>query len=304
MRVDRSNDKISSDKINFDKISSDKMSSGKMSSHNKSEQVHILVVEDSVTQALKLQFTLEEEGYYVSLVSNGVKALEFIKTSRPTIIISDVIMPEMDGFELCKKIKESETFKELPVIILTSLNNPNDVIRGLESGASHFLMKPCSDAYLISRIKFVLANIAMRIDRGTGIDVGVEIFFRGKKQFLSADRFQMLDLLLSTYEDSVQKQSELEAANNELIIAIESLESSRKELVQAKEKEERARKDAERAKEEAERAREEAELSKEEAEQAREEAELSKEEAERANRAKTEFLANMSHEIRTPMNSV
>lgn len=209
-----------------------------MSFEKKSDPAHILVVEDSPTQALKLQYILKEDGYKVSVVSNGIKALEFIHNCKPTLIISDVLMPELDGFELCRKIKNDEAFKELPVIILTSLNNPDDVIKGLESGATHFLMKPCNDTYLLSRIKYVLAN--MHIRQNSGTDMGVEIFFRGKKLFLSADRFQILDLLLSTYEDSVQKQSELEAANKELKSALGSLESSRKELVRAKDEAEQA----------------------------------------------------------------
>ena len=96
--------------------------------------INILLVEDSLTQAIKLQHVLESKGYQISVATNGVEAIEYLRNNRPTLIISDVVMPKMGGFELCQYIKEDEALKNLPVIILTSLSEPDDVIKGLQSG--------------------------------------------------------------------------------------------------------------------------------------------------------------------------
>ncbi|MDM8516729.1 response regulator [Desulfobacterales bacterium HSG16] len=186
--------------------------------------INILLVEDSLTQAIKLQHVLESRGYQVSVAANGVEAIEYLRNHMPTLIISDVVMPKMGGFELCRYVKEDEALKNLPVIILTSLSEPDDVIKGLQSGADHFIMKPYDPDFLKSRIEYVLANLEIR--QQYGAEMGIEVFFRGKKQFLAANRMQILDLLLSTYENAIQKQRELESANKELKIALETVENT------------------------------------------------------------------------------
>ena len=112
----------------------------------------ILVVEDSPTQAIRLQHILETRGFEVAVAFNGKAALEHLEHDRPSIVISDVIMPEMDGYELCKRIKSDEGLKDIPVILLTSLSDPEDIIRGLEVGADNFITKPYQEKLLVSRI--------------------------------------------------------------------------------------------------------------------------------------------------------
>src|SRR5215470_6656292 len=102
-------------------------------------QVEILIVEDSPTQADHLTYVLERQGYSPSTVRNGREALASIEQHSPTLVISDVIMPEMDGYELCYQIKHKERLKNIPVILLTSLSDPADVMKGLESGADSFI---------------------------------------------------------------------------------------------------------------------------------------------------------------------
>jgi PleD family two-component response regulator len=112
-----------------------------MSMENKSEQreVNLLVVEDSPSQAEKLKYILEKEGYKVSIAQNGKKALSLIQKEKPTVVITDIVMPEMDGYQLCEQIKKDEELKDIPVILLTALSGPSDVVRGLECGANHFI---------------------------------------------------------------------------------------------------------------------------------------------------------------------
>src|SRR5437762_2762185 len=94
----------------------------------------ILIVEDSLTQAMKLQHVLERHDYKVTAARNGKEALAALAERIPTLVISDINMPEMDGYELCKRIKEDTRLGELPVILLTSLADPKDILKGLECG--------------------------------------------------------------------------------------------------------------------------------------------------------------------------
>lgn len=184
----------------------------------------ILIVEDSATQAQKLQFFLEEEHFDVHWAENGKKALEYLETEIPTIIISDVLMPEMNGFELCALVKKDSRFKNIPVILLTTLSDPQDIIRGLESGADNFITKPYEKDYLLSRIEYILSNQKLRQDtRKRTSEMGLEIFFSGKKYFITSEKMQIVDLLFSTYEAVIQKNIELERLNKELKTANDNI---------------------------------------------------------------------------------
>jgi PleD family two-component response regulator len=125
---------------------------------NRNKGIEILIVEDSPTQAEQLKHILEEAGYLVSAASNGKEALSAISKHKPTLVISDVIMPEMDGYQLCERIKTSENFKNIPVILVTSLSDPEDIIKGLECKADNFIVKPYDEKYLLSNVRHILIN--------------------------------------------------------------------------------------------------------------------------------------------------
>jgi PAS domain S-box-containing protein len=192
------------------------------------EAHEILVVEDSPTQAARLQYILEEHGFKVQVTRNGKEALEKLKSHGFTMVISDVVMPEMDGYELCTRIKSDEHLKDTPVILLTALSDPSDIIRGLESGADNFITKPYQERFLVSRIQYILINRELRSKAAT--EMGIEIFFAGKRHFLAADRIQIIDLLLSSYEAAVEQFRELENANWELSKARETAEAEAHKL--------------------------------------------------------------------------
>ncbi|MCP4155797.1 MAG: response regulator [bacterium] len=184
----------------------------------------ILVVEDSDTQAQQLQLILEEEEFKVQRVENGKMALEFLETNLPSIIISDVLMPELDGFQLCSRIKADKRLASIPVILLTSLADPHDIIKGLESGAENFITKPYNKEYLLSRISYILTNQKLRRVSGEkNSEMGLEIFFGGKKYFITSQKMQIIDLLFSTFEAVVQKNIELEHLNKKLTEAHENI---------------------------------------------------------------------------------
>src|SRR5574340_140687 len=124
--------------------------------------VEILIAEDSATQREKLKYLLEERGYAVAAAPNGKEALAAARRRKPAVIISDVMMPELDGYGLCKALKSDDKLKDVPLILLTTLSDPGDVIRSLECGADNFIRKPYDGKYLLSRIDYLLMNLEVR----------------------------------------------------------------------------------------------------------------------------------------------
>ncbi|HWS65390.1 MAG TPA: response regulator [Steroidobacteraceae bacterium] len=176
--------------------------------------LQILIAEDSATQAQRLQHILEQHGYRVTAAANGRLALEAAQRSKPALIISDVVMPEMNGYELCSRVKADARLSHVPVVLVTTLSDPHDVIRGLECGADNFILKPYDADQLLRRIQFVLVNSQMRRSEQPGM--GLEIVFGGQKHFITADRLQILNLLLSTYEAAIQRNAELSSTRDTL----------------------------------------------------------------------------------------
>ena len=185
-----------------------------MSDKIESDSIEILVVEDSVTQSEDLKYLLESKGYHVVVALNGKSALERAAKKRPTMIITDVVMPEMDGYELCRRIKADSSMQNIPIVLLTSLSRPEDIFRGLGSGADNFIRKPYNRKYLLSRVEYILANRALRSTER--LQVGIELTLGGQRHFIDAQRQQILDLLLSTYEEAVALNETLVRSNHVL----------------------------------------------------------------------------------------
>jgi signal transduction histidine kinase len=185
----------------------------------------ILVVEDSPTQALQLQHILEQHGYRAAVAHNGLDALACMRQQKPTMVLSDILMPEMDGYQLCQQVKADADLADVPVILLTSLSDPKDVIKGLECGADNFIVKPYDEDFLLSRVQYILAN--QRVRRVERAQMGLEIFFAGQTYFITSDRLQILNLLLSTYETAIQKNRQLIQAQD----ALQQLNTHLEEMV-------------------------------------------------------------------------
>jgi signal transduction histidine kinase len=190
----------------------------------------VLIAEDSVTQSRRLQYILEQQCYRVVSKSNGRAALQAARDERPALIISDVVMPEMSGYELCHQIKQDPDLRDVPVILVTTLSDPQDVIRGLECGADNFILKPYETDQLLRRIQLVLVNdgLSRRPDPADSL----EIVFRGQKHCITADREQILNLLLSTYEAAIERNTELTTTRDELRHANQELQQMTLELEQ------------------------------------------------------------------------
>jgi two-component system sensor histidine kinase/response regulator len=183
----------------------------------------IVIAEDSQTQAEQLTHYLTNRGYAVTVTRNGKQALAAAVRRRPAMVISDVVMPEMDGYTLCKEIKSLPAIKDVPVVLVTSLSRPQDIVKGLECGADSFIRKPYDEKYLLSRVDYILTNQELR--KTERLQVGVQLHFGGQSHFITAERHQILDLLISTYEGAVQINEELELKHKELQEANGALET-------------------------------------------------------------------------------
>ena len=184
--------------------------------------IEILIVEDSATQAAQLMHLLEQQHYVVFVAGSGKQALAHLNEHKPALIISDIIMPEMGGYELCKHVKSNESSQDIPVILLTSLSNSEDVLEGLACGADNFITKPYNEEYLLLHLEQILAS--KKLHKNERVRIGVEIMFGGKRRFVTADQQQMLTLLISTYEAAVLKNAELVRTQHELQLLNERLE--------------------------------------------------------------------------------
>lgn len=185
-------------------------------SHALARASRILVVEDSPTQAQRLQYLLEQEGHEVEVAANGRIALELVQRKKPALVISDIVMPEMDGYELTRRLKAQHDLRDVPVVLVTTMSEPQDVILGLECGADNFVLKPYDERYLISRIHYMLMNREYQHLTASREEAGIEIHFNNQRHYITADRLQILNLLLSTYEAAIQRNRELRRSQEEL----------------------------------------------------------------------------------------
>ena len=118
----------------------------------------ILVVEDSPTQARNVRLMLEDAGYQVETAGNGQEGLERALSSPPDLVMADIVMPVMDGYEMTRRLKTDRHTANVPVLMLTTKDQPLDIIRGLEVGADQFVSKPF-DSSLVQRVDAVFKHL-------------------------------------------------------------------------------------------------------------------------------------------------
>ena len=116
----------------------------------------ILVVDDEIYIVHILEFTLTMEGYEVITAADGEEALRKVETDRPDLVVLDIMMPRMDGYEVCRRLREDAETRELPVILLSARGRPIDREAGIEVGANDYIVKPFSPRRLLEKIRDLL----------------------------------------------------------------------------------------------------------------------------------------------------
>jgi len=197
----------------------------------------VLIVDDSPAQREVLKYFLEANNYNVFQAQDGIEALSVLDEITPALIISDVVMPEMDGYEFCKRLRSNKNTAAIPVILLTVLSRSEDMIRGLECGADSFISKPYSEDYLVNLVeKTITQNGAAHLQRSA---IPMSVFVKDINSNLSVDPARIITLMISAYESALYKnknllrtQSELKALNDQLenLVEMRTLELTKLNL--------------------------------------------------------------------------
>ena len=164
----------------------------------------ILAVDDEAHILELLSFNLEASGYRVVTAATGEDALTVCQQERPAMVLLDIMLPGMDGMEVCRRLKGAPTTADIPIIMLTAKGEEVDKILGLELGADDYITKPFSVRELIARVKALLRRAAPQNDDegilhvgSLTIDVGnYEAFRNGEKLSLTLKEFELLKLLV------------------------------------------------------------------------------------------------------------
>lgn len=164
----------------------------------------ILVVDDIPANVKLLEARLLAEYFDVVTADDGFKALAICDTEQVDIILLDIMMPGMDGFEVCEKLKANPRTSHIPVVMVTALDQPTDRVRGLKAGADDFLTKPVNDLQLISRVKSLVRLKAMsdelRIRAETASNIGMEDILRDEGRIEEPGQVLLVDARASSHE--------------------------------------------------------------------------------------------------------
>ncbi|NLV27911.1 MAG: hybrid sensor histidine kinase/response regulator [Methanomicrobiales archaeon] len=197
---------------------------------NNPSSLPILIVEDNRTQAEFLRYILEREGYQILLSSNGNEALCVIEKTRPSLILTDIMMPEMDGYELCYRIKIQKDMADIPVILVTHLYDPVDIIRGLEAGADNFIIKPYTPEIILTTVeKLVQQEYEKTPEWG---EKPLCITYNNQSYRIHATTKQIINILLSTYEVAIHNNADLHETQEKLHYLNDQMQKTLSELQQ------------------------------------------------------------------------
>jgi two-component system phosphate regulon response regulator PhoB len=164
---------------------------------------HVLVVEDEDSLATLLQYNLQKEGYEVSLAGDGEEALLMVDERLPDLIVLDWMLPKVSGIEVCRRLRQRNETRNVPVVMLTARGEETDRVRGLDTGADDYVVKPFSMTELSARIRAVLRRIRPglaedRVRRGDILidRVAHRVKRAGLEIHLGPTEFRLLDYLM------------------------------------------------------------------------------------------------------------
>jgi len=178
----------------------------------------ILIVDDEPSICTLLAFNLDKSGYHTVEADNGYTALELASTAKPDLIILDVMLPGIDGIEVCRVLKGQQHTAGIPIIMLTAKNDEVDKIIGLELGADDYMTKPFSPRELVARVKAVLRR-SQKENRADGeLIVGklkfnftsYEVYLGNEKMELTPKEYELLKLFVTNVGRAYTREQLLE----------------------------------------------------------------------------------------------
>ncbi|WP_455674219.1 response regulator transcription factor [Phocaeicola sp.] len=177
------------------------------------EKIHILLVEDELTLAMIIKDTLEELDFIITTASDGEEGLKTFFEQKPDVVVADVMMPRMDGFEMVRRIRQSD--KLTPVLFLTARSTINDVVEGFELGANDYLKKPFGMQELIVRIKALMHKAFVEKEVSNLHEIGhyqfnsitQQLTFAGSLQELSHRESEILKRLCENRNEVISTQN-------------------------------------------------------------------------------------------------
>ncbi|MDL2214831.1 response regulator transcription factor [Dysgonomonas sp. OttesenSCG-928-M03] len=178
------------------------------------DKIKVLLVEDEQTLAMIIKDTLEDEGFDIILAEDGTKGLKTFFDVKPDVLVADVMMPHMDGFEMVEKIRQSD--KSIPILFLTARSAVKDVVEGFELGANDYLKKPFNMQELIVRIKALVnrsfiekkkENVKFEIGNYVFDSISQKLFHSGMETELSHRESEILKRLCINQNNVVETQN-------------------------------------------------------------------------------------------------
>lgn len=165
----------------------------------------VLIIEDEKNIAELVKYNLEQEGFRVLTASKGSTGLETALKDRPSLVVLDLMLPELSGLEICKTLRRNEKTRSLPIIMLTAKGTESDKVVGLELGADDYITKPFSPRELVARVKAVLRRsrekTPLEILRSGTIELNVtkhELRLKGRPVEITAKEFELLQVLMDS----------------------------------------------------------------------------------------------------------
>lgn len=185
----------------------------------------ILLVDDYPALVTLTRHKLLQKGYEVITAQNGQDALELARKEYPDLVLSDVEMPVMNGYELCSKIKNDSRLCQIPVILVTSMVTTEYLMNGIASGADNYLTKPYDDDTLFTKVEELLNSIIQPHHEKEEIEVTIEnITYK-----VRADYSHLINLFVSTYKNTLAQNAQLEKVKQELNSINKDLEYAKNE---------------------------------------------------------------------------
>ena len=170
----------------------------------------ILLVEDTFTQAMLMQHTLKKAGYKSAIARSGEAALSALEVAVPDLILSDVNMPEVSGYDLCKQIKNDPRFSAIPVVLLVTPLDAADILSIVECQADDIILKSYPEPVFLAKVKAIIEQCRYRQQHPN--EDQVDVTYRQETMSLTVNRTKSLNLLVSCYEMLVRASADSETS--------------------------------------------------------------------------------------------